>query len=79
MLVKQIKKHGRLGLGGEGILRTFSRDVQARDVKQAAIYHGITYFDSGKNFKPLAAGEKTMLLEVFKPVAPRLAYYSGVI
>jgi aryl-alcohol dehydrogenase-like predicted oxidoreductase len=48
MLVKQIKKHGRVGLGGEGVLRTRSLNVQARDVIMAAIEHGITYFDSAR-------------------------------
>ncbi len=34
-----------LGLGGEGVLRTFGRDAQARAVIDAAIEEGVTYFD----------------------------------
>lgn len=48
MLAKLIKNHGRIGLGGEGVLRTRSLNSQARDVILAAVEHGITYFDSAR-------------------------------
>jgi len=38
----------RVGLGGEGILRTHQRTARAREVIQAAIKQGITYFDSAR-------------------------------
>lgn len=39
-----------LGLGGEGILRTFGYDSQARDVIEAALEENITYFDSARAY-----------------------------
>ncbi|TVM35039.1 aldo/keto reductase [Oceanidesulfovibrio marinus] len=36
----------RVGLGGEGVLRTFGREEEARSVIQAAIDNGIGYFDT---------------------------------
>ena len=36
----------RVGLGGEGILRTYGKTVQALEVIQEAITQGLTYFDS---------------------------------
>ncbi len=38
----------RVGLGGEGVLRTHGRKGEAQDVILAAIDHGITYFDSAR-------------------------------
>ena len=46
MLSAILETHGRVGLGGEGILRTHDRLAEARQVIQAAIDQGITYFDS---------------------------------
>lgn len=40
----------RLGLGGEGVLRTFGRDREARDVIEAALAAGITYCDSARAY-----------------------------
>jgi len=37
-----------VGLGGEGVLRTHNMDFKAREVIQAAIQQGITYFDSAR-------------------------------
>ena len=37
-----------VGLGGEGVLRTTGRQVQAREVIGAAVDAGITYFDSAR-------------------------------
>jgi len=37
-----------VGLGGEGVLRTHKMDFKAREVIQAAIQQGITYFDSAR-------------------------------
>jgi aryl-alcohol dehydrogenase-like predicted oxidoreductase len=36
----------RIGLGGEGILRTFGQDEAAQDVITAAVEQGIAYFDT---------------------------------
>ena len=36
----------RVGLGGEGVLRTFGRETEARAVIQEAIAQSITYFDT---------------------------------
>ncbi len=53
----KIKTHGfgrtgiavtRVGLGGEGVLRTFGRSDEARGVIQAAIGQGISYFDCAR-------------------------------
>ncbi|MBV8204618.1 MAG: aldo/keto reductase [Candidatus Eremiobacteraeota bacterium] len=41
---------GAIGLGGEGILRTFGYDAQAADVINAALDEGITYFDSARAY-----------------------------
>lgn len=38
----------RVGLGGEGILRTYGRTAQAREVLEEALAQGITYFDSAR-------------------------------
>jgi len=48
MMINLIKKHGNIGLGGEGILRTHALNAQARDVILAAIDNGISYFDSAR-------------------------------
>ncbi len=37
-----------VGLGGEGVLRTFDRSDEARAVIRAAIEQGVTYFDSAR-------------------------------
>ena len=36
----------RLGLGGEGVLRTFGQDRQAQAVIEAALEAGINYFET---------------------------------
>jgi aryl-alcohol dehydrogenase-like predicted oxidoreductase len=41
-----LEKYGRVGLGGEGVLRTHGRTKEARDVICEAIAQGIGYFDS---------------------------------
>jgi aryl-alcohol dehydrogenase-like predicted oxidoreductase len=38
------------GLGGEGILRTYGYDDQARDVIHAALDEGVTYFDCARAY-----------------------------
>jgi len=48
VLLKTIETYGRIGLGGEGILRTHALNAQARDVILAAIDNGISYFDSAR-------------------------------
>lgn len=37
-----------VGLGGEGVLRTYGKTDQALEVIQEAVAQGITYFDSGR-------------------------------
>jgi aryl-alcohol dehydrogenase-like predicted oxidoreductase len=39
-----------LGLGGEGVLRTFGYDAQAREVIHEALREQITYFDSARAY-----------------------------
>ncbi len=39
-----------VGLGGEGILRTFDKDKEARPVIREAARAGLTYFDSAKAY-----------------------------
>ena len=48
MLPEVLKQHGRVGLGGEGILRTYGRTEKAREVIQTAVDQGITYFDCAR-------------------------------
>jgi aryl-alcohol dehydrogenase-like predicted oxidoreductase len=38
------------GLGGEGVLRTFGYENQARDVITTALREGVTYFDSARAY-----------------------------
>jgi aryl-alcohol dehydrogenase-like predicted oxidoreductase len=40
----------RLGLGGEGILRTFGREHEAREVIEAALDCGVTYCESARAY-----------------------------
>ena len=40
----------RLGLGGEGILRTFGRDDEASSTIEAALAAGVTYFESARAY-----------------------------
>ncbi len=46
MLRDVLKKHGTVGLGGEGVLRTHGKTAEARQVIQEAINQEISYFDS---------------------------------
>lgn len=48
MLREVLKRHGRVGLGGEGVLRTHGRASEAREVIHEALDQGITYFDSAR-------------------------------
>ena len=52
----------RLGLGGEGILRTFGENAGAAAVIEEALAQGITYFDTA----PAYAGSESYLGEVWK-------------
>jgi aryl-alcohol dehydrogenase-like predicted oxidoreductase len=38
----------QVGLGGEGVLRTYGREAEARAVIEQAAAQGITYFDSAQ-------------------------------
>ncbi|HSL62907.1 MAG TPA: aldo/keto reductase, partial [Desulfotignum sp.] len=42
------KKITRVGLGGEGVLRTTGKESQARAVIQEAVTQGIAYYDSAR-------------------------------
>ena len=53
----EIKKHlfgktdipvTRVGLGGEGVLRTFDRAAEAKAVIEEALARGITYYDCAR-------------------------------
>jgi aryl-alcohol dehydrogenase-like predicted oxidoreductase len=47
----------RLGLGGEGVLRTFGYDAQAQAVIEAALAAGINYFETARAY----SGSETYL------------------
>ena len=51
----------RIGLGGEGILRTFGRQTEASSVIQEALSQGITYFDTA----PAYSGSQAYLGSVW--------------
>ncbi len=40
----------RVGLGGEGVLRTYGRETEAKGVIEEAAAQGITYFDSAQAY-----------------------------
>jgi aryl-alcohol dehydrogenase-like predicted oxidoreductase len=40
----------RVGLGGEGVLRTFGREIEAQAVIEEAALQGITYFDCAQAY-----------------------------
>jgi len=52
----------RVGLGGEGVLRTFGREAEAREVILSALDQGITYFDTA----PAYSGSQSYLGSVWK-------------
>ncbi|WP_214083798.1 aldo/keto reductase [Methanoculleus sp.] len=52
----------RVGLGGEGILRTYGRHVEAKAVITEALNQGIAYFDSAKAY----AGSEDYYGEVWR-------------
>ena len=56
------RKVTRIGLGGEGILRTHGRSREARAVIKAALDQGITYFDTA----PAYSGSQEYLGSVWK-------------
>ncbi len=51
----------RIGLGGEGVLRTFGREAEARAVIQEALARGIAYFDTA----PAYSGSQAYLGSVW--------------
>lgn len=57
----------RIGLGGEGVLRTRDRKAKAREVIHEAIQQKITYFDLHR------------IEEAFRPYAAKLAFYRGTL
>lgn len=58
----QNHKVTRVGLGGEGVLRTFGREAEAREVILSALNQGITYFDTA----PAYSGSQNYLGSVWK-------------
>ncbi|MFP4392848.1 MAG: aldo/keto reductase [Desulfohalobiaceae bacterium] len=52
----------RVGLGGEGVLRTFGQDTEARAVIQEAIAQSITYFDTA----PAYSGSQAYLGSIWR-------------
>jgi aryl-alcohol dehydrogenase-like predicted oxidoreductase len=52
----------RVGLGGEGVLRTYGRHTEAKAVIREAVDQGITYFDSAKAY----AGSEDYYGEVWR-------------
>ncbi len=48
MLPAVLGKYGKVGLGGEGALRTHGLTAKAREIIQTAIDNGISYFDSAR-------------------------------
>ena len=40
----------QVGLGGEGVLRTYNREPEAKAVIEEAAIQGITYFDSAQAY-----------------------------
>ncbi len=48
MLPTVLETYGRIGLGGEGILRTYGQTARALTVIKTAVDCGITYFDSAR-------------------------------
>jgi aryl-alcohol dehydrogenase-like predicted oxidoreductase len=52
----------RVGLGGEGVLRTFGRETEARAVIQEAIAQSITYFDTA----PAYSGSQAYLGSIWR-------------
>ncbi|TVQ99733.1 MAG: aldo/keto reductase [Desulfovibrionales bacterium] len=57
----------RVGLGGEGVLRTHGHYEQARAVVERALARGITYFDTA----PAYAGSEAYLGSIWKNVPER--------
>lgn len=51
----------RVGLGGEGVLRTYGKDARAREVIKEALSQGITYFDTA----PAYSGSQSYLGSVW--------------
>jgi aryl-alcohol dehydrogenase-like predicted oxidoreductase len=45
---RQQRQVTKVGLGGEGVLRTYGRENEARSVIRQAVDQGITYFDSAR-------------------------------
>ena len=57
----------RVGLGGEGVLRTRGRVAEAMAVIEAALAAGITYYDSARAYDDSDSGTFTAYLEVADP------------
>lgn len=72
--------HQKLGITAQLLIQyALSQDISMAIVGCSTPGEVKTLFDSGQNFKPLTNGEKSILLQAFKPYAPQLAYYRGVI
>ena len=53
----------RLGLGGEGVLRTFGRETEARLLIETALEEGISYFESARAY----SGSEAYLGRALRP------------
>ena len=70
-----------LGLGGEGVLRTYGQDVEAYNLINRAIDLGINYFDSAKayagceSYHGKALGERRKdIFHVCKTTCTQMSY-----
>jgi len=82
-----------VGLGGEGVLRTFDREKEAQAVIRAAIEQGITHTlpivgcsspaevrtlsSAATSTEPLFERDQATLVEKFRPYASKMAFYRG--
>ncbi|MCF8061675.1 MAG: aldo/keto reductase [Deltaproteobacteria bacterium] len=65
----------RVGLGGEGVLRTFGRESEARVVIQEALSLGVTYFDTA----PAYSGSQGYLGSIWaeQPEARKAVFHTS--
>ena len=72
--------HEKYGITPELLIQyALSQDISMAIVGCSTPTEVKTLCDSGRDFKPLSGREKSILLKAFKPSAPRLAYYRGMI
>jgi len=64
-----------IGLGGEGVLRTYGYDKGAYALINRAIDLGINYCESARAFSPMEGREKDDLIDTLRPFGRELMYY----